>query len=192
MLRDDYSFRNSKSKDRVSNSDRINAFAIKTALDYLNRSYHYENKKMRSVDDVTSHLFSILADKLKAVSDYDAATRGGKSVMTFPMVERYAERAAVYAVDTWRPDYFDMQARKGAKGGRKSKRKPKYTYRDFLAVDGLTHAEAAAVLNMSVMTVRRMRDRFKKPEPVSGDFLPATTRPATGAQPSVDDLISGL
>lgn len=191
VLRDESSFRNSKNSSRVTNSDRINTYAIKLAYDYLNRSYHYENKKMRSVDDVTSHLFSILADRLKPTSDYEAATSGGKGYMTYPMVERYAERAAEYAVDAWRPDYYELQARKGAKGGRKSKRKPEYTYRDFLAVEGLTHAEAAAALGVAPITVRRMRDRYKKASPVTGDFLPPAIEPTTTG-PTVDELVNGL
>ncbi len=188
VLRDESSFRNSKNSSRVTNSDRINTYAIKLAYDYLNRSYHYENKKMRSVDDVTSHLFSILVDRLKP--DYETE-RGMKGVMTYPMVERYAQRAAEYAVDAWRPDYYELQDRKGAKGGRKSKRKPEYTYRDFLAVEGLTHAEAAAVLGVAPITVRRMRERYKKASPVTGDFLPPAIEPTTTG-PTVEELMNCL
>ncbi|CAH0158896.1 hypothetical protein SRABI98_00972 [Microbacterium sp. Bi98] len=188
MLGDDRRFKNSK--NRITNADRINRYAIKSALDYLNRSYHYENEKMPSVDDVTSHLFSLLCDRLKPVSDYEAATSGGKGYMTYPMVERYAERAAVFAVDTWQPDYFEIQARKGAKGGRRSKRTPEYTYQDFLSVDGLSHAEAAAMLNRSVSSVRRMRDKFKKPEPVTGDYLPDMPKRIMEDYPSVEELLN--
>lgn len=130
-------------------------------LDYLNREYH-QKKKIRTVADVESHIFTILCEKLDPLADYDAYTNGGKGYITYGMIERYAERAAAYTVEVWRPDYFEMQAKRGEKGGRKSKRKPMYTYADFLKVEGLTHAEAAAMLGVSVMTVRRMREKYGK------------------------------
>lgn len=186
-LGNDRLFKNSK--NRITNADRINSYAIRVALDYLNRSYHYENKKIRSVEDVTSHLFSILVDKLKP--EYQVE-RGMKGVMTVSMVERYAERAATFALDAWRPDYFEIQARKGAKGGRNSKRKPEYSYSDFLAVEGLTHREAAAMLGKSVSTVRRMCNHFKKPEPISGNYLPEDNPKPPAQDIDLDELIKRL
>lgn len=159
-LKDDHSFRNSKNPDRISNTDRINAFLIKSGLDYLNRSYHYQNEKMRSLHDVESHLFSIICDKLKPDADPDA----DRHAWSFGQCERYAHRAAVFACDVWDPWHFEKQARRGAKGGRKSKRKPTYTHADAKRVWGLTHEEAADVLGVHVSTVRRMRKAYPTPE----------------------------
>lgn len=188
VLGNDNLFKNSK--NRVTNADRINRFAIRVALDYINRSYHYENQKMRSHEDVTSHLFTILVDKLKPELD---AERGIKGITTIAMVERYSERAAAFAMDVWRPDYFEIQARKGAKGGKKSKRKPEYSYSDFLAVEGLTHAEAAAFLDTSVSSVRRMRDAFKKiPPVVDASILPEVETGISRSGRNVDDILKHL
>ncbi|WP_374460130.1 hypothetical protein [Microbacterium sp.] len=188
VLGNDRIFKNAK--NRITNSDRINRFAIRVALDYLNRSYHFENKKMRSLEDVTSHVFTILVDKLKP--EY-GTERGIKGVTTLSMVERYSERAASFAVDVWRPDYFEVQARKGAKGGKKSKRKPEYTYADFLAVEGLTHPEAAAMLGVHVSSIRRMRQHFKKTAPIVGlDLLPPTELPPRLSNVDIDDLLKEL
>lgn len=162
-LKDDSTFKNSKNPDRISNSDRINSFLIRTALDYMNRKFHYE-EKLWIPEDVESHVFTIICDKLKPESDYDAYMGGEKHGWTYAKCARFAHRAAMYACQMWEPDHFEKQARRGAKGGAVSKRKPTYTRADARRVDGLTHEEAAEVLKVSVSTVRRMRKDYPAPK----------------------------
>lgn len=164
-------FRNSKTGSVRTNDDRINSWLIRLGLDYLNRSFH-EFGEARSIEDVSSHLFTILIDRVPVTTEYEAFMNGESfsRVITVDRAIRYAGRAAQFACAVWSPTFYARQAARGRKGGLKSKRKPTYTRADFERVQGLTVAEAAQVLRTSESTVKRMRRRFKSSAPDPHEF----------------------
>jgi len=74
--------------------------------------------------------------------------------------ERAARDAAVFVLDTWSPAYLARQARRGAAGGRKSRRVPTVSIERLRATAGLSRADAAAFLGVTERTVTRLWSRY--------------------------------
>ncbi|MDD7929886.1 helix-turn-helix domain-containing protein [Microbacterium thalli] len=80
-------------------------------------------------------------------------------------IESVARSCARYALDNWSPDWILEMRRRGAKGGRTSKRRPSWTDHDLdalAALDGLTVAAQARTLGRSPSTVDRMRRALRE------------------------------
>lgn len=72
---------------------------------------------------------------------------------------------ARYALSTWTPDYIHEMQRIGSVGGKISKRVPSWTDADLdalLALEGMTVAQQAVALNVSMSTIDRMRRALRQ------------------------------
>lgn len=184
----------SKTRSRRLSSrtdESINRWMIRKGFDYI-EAHYLRFKKMPSDEDVTSHLFTVGCDKLQPVSGYERFHSGMRkaTAITDDEVERWARSAAEFALSEFDPEYRQKRQAWGAKGGRTSKRKPLYTWADFLKVERLSHAEAAQVLGVSVSTVRRMRADFRRPAIPEVDIEPLRT-PAL-PRLRLDELVNTL
>jgi hypothetical protein len=73
--------------------------------------------------------------------------------------DRLARSAASYVLRTWSADYIEEQRRRGAAGGRASRRGPTWSpdqLADLQALDGLTVEQQAVRLGLNVSMVKRM------------------------------------
>lgn len=79
--------------------------------------------------------------------------------------DRLARSAASYVLRSWSPDYIAEQRRRGAVGGRASRRRPTWTpgqLADLQALEGLTVAQQAAQLGLNSATIKRMRSTLRQ------------------------------
>lgn len=143
-----------------SNERRIHKYLLREAVYYLNTQFH-EKKIMPSVDDVHSHVFTVATAK---VPDAEGGVR------FFSRMEQHSRRVAEFVYREFDPDYFENQARRGAVGGAKSKRRPTYSRADYLKTQGMTEEHAALFLGCSERTVRRMRAKHRPVERDTSQF----------------------
>lgn len=97
----------------------------------------------------------------RAVTFYPLYSNRGYGIST-PDVETIADRAATAVLRDWSPEWIREMRRRGAKGGRTSKRPPSWTDDALVALDGLTVAEQARTLGRSPSTVDRMRRALRE------------------------------
>lgn len=95
-------------------------------------------------------------------SDYDHEGGGRRIGISVEGLEIIAASAARAVVDEWRSNYTQVQRRRGAAGGRASRRGPSVTVEDVLMAEAsssrrLSHAEVATLLGCSTATVERRR-----------------------------------
>lgn len=78
-------------------------------------------------------------------------------------VRRVAASAARYALSNWTPDYIEERQRRGAKGGRNSRRGPSKATQANLArlieLGDLTVAQQVAETGLTESTVKRLRKK---------------------------------
>lgn len=80
-------------------------------------------------------------------------------------VESVARSSARYALDNWSPDFIHEMQRLGRIGGKISKRVPQWTDADLdrlAALEGMTVAQQAAHLDVSMSSIDRMRRALRQ------------------------------
>ncbi|WP_431072100.1 hypothetical protein [Microbacterium phyllosphaerae] len=95
---------------------------------------------------------------------YPLYSNRGRGIST-PDVETMAEAAATAVLRDWSPDWIREMRERGRRGGKKSKRPPTWTNEDLdrlASLEGMTVAEQASEMSVSMSTVDRMRRALRQ------------------------------
>lgn len=95
---------------------------------------------------------------------YPLYSNRGHGIST-PDVETMAEAAAAAVLRDWSPDWIREMRERGRRGGQNSKRPPTWTTADLdtlASLEGVTVAEQAAKMGVSMSTIDRMRRALRQ------------------------------
>lgn len=105
-------------------------------------------------------LLTVIYERGQVWHEHDRQSGGGVGIRS-DKAERVAEGAAARVIEFWHPRFIHDKRRKGAAGGRRSRRGPTWTVEHLKAVEGLSVAKAAAALGCSESTIKRLKRELR-------------------------------
>lgn len=123
-----------------------------------------------AVDELEEALSGIAYSEGRVRSSYDLHMDGGRTgpgELTDTEVGRLVTLAATFVQQTHSAEILAEYRRRGASGGRRSRRGPAFTMTMFEAVKDMSEAEAAKTLHCSRSTISRLRAAQRRRDPSS-------------------------
>lgn len=172
-------------------SKQLYTYLIRTGLSDLNLCVHRYGMLLPKLAELAAHYLEIVYARgpQHVHSGRDSSNVKIIGGISHDHAERVARDAAVFVLDQWDSDYIPRRRREARQGGLTSRRPPKHHHDLLIGLEGLTVAQQAVVLGISVPTISRMRARAKAAATAQSETSVEPVEMAERAwQLSLDDL----